>query len=132
MPDGPVLNLEFSRKSKKSRAGALTLVIDPKHRVPRIVVYLLSTQSDLSKAVEDLRRREGTSAHNIAVFLAGKMARRRSRFGVHRISCGRRSGKLYRRSRGSRGRGELLCANNLLAEWTCMNTTESLCVVTAP
>jgi hypothetical protein len=28
--DGPVLNLEFSRKSKKSRAGALTLVIDPK------------------------------------------------------------------------------------------------------
>jgi len=67
---GPVLKLEFSRKSKTSRAGALTLVIDPKHGAPCTVVYALSTRSGPAEAIEDLRRREGTSAENIGRFLA--------------------------------------------------------------
>jgi hypothetical protein len=64
LPDGPVLTLEFSRKSE-TRAGALTLVIDPKHGAPCTVTYTLSKRSDPAEAVEDLRRREGTRAANI-------------------------------------------------------------------
>ena len=74
MSDGPVLNLEFPRKSKKSRAGALTLVIDPKHGVPCTVAYALSTRSDSAEAREDLCRPEGTSAERIGLFLANTPA----------------------------------------------------------
>lgn len=72
MPGGPVLNLEFSRKSTKTRAGALTLVIDPKHGSPCEVVYAISTRSDPVEAIEDLCRREGTRAEKIGRFFAGE------------------------------------------------------------
>jgi hypothetical protein len=69
MSDGPVLNLEFSRKST-SRAGALTLVIDRKHGALCTVVYAFSTRSDPAEAIEDLCGREGTGDENIGQFLA--------------------------------------------------------------
>jgi hypothetical protein len=65
--DGPVLGLEFSRKSC-TRAGALTLVIDPKHGAPCTVAWALSTRPDLAEAIEDLRLREKTSAKKIGRF----------------------------------------------------------------
>lgn len=49
-----MLNLGPSRKLK-SRAGALTLVIDPKHGVPCTVAYALGTRSDPAEAREVLR-----------------------------------------------------------------------------
>ncbi len=70
LPDGPVLNLEFSRKSE-TRAGALTLVIDPKHGAPCTVKYALSKRSDPAKAVEDLRCREGRAANIGLLFTDG-------------------------------------------------------------
>lgn len=68
LSDGPVLSLEFSRKSEKSRAGALTLAIDPKHGAPCMVAYALSKRSDPAEAVKDLCRREGTCTANIGLF----------------------------------------------------------------
>ena len=64
--DGPSLELEFSRVSE-SRAGALTLVIDPENGVPITVAYCLSTRSEPDDAICDLRHREGTTRRNIGV-----------------------------------------------------------------
>jgi len=65
--DGPEVYLEFSRKSQ-SRSGALTLVIDPIHGAGIRVAYALSTRTEPGEAINDLRRREGTSLANIGRF----------------------------------------------------------------
>jgi cation transport regulator ChaC len=62
--DGPVLKLEFSRKSA-SRLNALTLVIDTIHGEECKVAYALSKRRTVEKALEDLQEREGTSQRNI-------------------------------------------------------------------
>ena len=57
--DGPLLPLEFSRVSKD---GRLTLVIDPLNGSNTKTCYALSSRSDLTDTVADLRNREGTVA----------------------------------------------------------------------
>jgi hypothetical protein len=61
---GPVLPIEFSRIS---RDGRLSLVIDDKHGLPVGTYYAQSASSDLMKAVEDLRKREGSPKEMIGV-----------------------------------------------------------------
>jgi hypothetical protein len=65
--DGPMLKLEFSRKSK-SRNGALTLVIDRKHGQECQVAYAVSQREKLEDTICDLRSREGTTSENIGYF----------------------------------------------------------------
>jgi len=67
--DGPMLKLEFSRKSK-SRGYALTLVIDPTHGQECQVAYALSKRTNPEDAIYDLRSREGTTSENIGYFFA--------------------------------------------------------------
>jgi hypothetical protein len=55
---GPELKLEFSRISRVSRPGALTLVIDPVHGSMCQVLYCLSKRTVPDEAFEDLRIRE--------------------------------------------------------------------------
>ncbi len=62
--DGPTLRLEFSRVSA-SRGGALTLVIDPEHGAAVQVAWCLSHRASLPEAVDDMRRREGTTDRNV-------------------------------------------------------------------
>ncbi len=62
--DGPILRIEFSRKSAD---GRLTLVIDTERGSEVTTQYAESTAPDLSVAVENLRHREGTVARNIGV-----------------------------------------------------------------
>ncbi len=62
--DGPLLKIEFSRISI-SRAGALTLVLDSRNGADNQVAYCLSKRGDVSRAMEDLRLREGTTRPNI-------------------------------------------------------------------
>jgi hypothetical protein len=62
--DGPVMKIEFSRVSA-SRSGALTLVIDTENGAPVRVAWALSRRSTIAQAVEDLRRREGTTERYI-------------------------------------------------------------------
>ena len=61
---GPYLKLEFSRVSK-SRAGALTLVIDETHGANCQVSYALSKRINPRDAICDLRCREGTILKSI-------------------------------------------------------------------
>ncbi len=61
---GPVLPIEFSRKSK-SRGNALTLVIDRERGSPVETLYAMSKRKDPRDAVCDLRSREGTTLENI-------------------------------------------------------------------
>lgn len=75
--DGPEIKLEFSRISK-SRAGALTLVIDPQNGVPCRVAYAISRRKDPEDAICDLRCREGTTRSNIG-FLFGDGSRHQAR-----------------------------------------------------
>ena len=56
-PEGPSLPLEFSRISS-SRAGALTLVIDPVHGEVIPTYFAVSAQQELEAVIEDLRKRE--------------------------------------------------------------------------
>ncbi len=71
--DGPPLRIEFSRVSK-SRSGALTLVIDPKNKVPIRVAWCLSRRQTIGEAIEDLRKREQTPVRNIGRFdVTGEM-----------------------------------------------------------
>ncbi len=71
-PDGPTLNLEFSRVSLKTRLGALTLVIDPLHGTPCRVSYADSMRKDPVDTICDLRSREGTVLNCIgSMFLDG-------------------------------------------------------------
>lgn len=64
-PDGPVLPLEFSRVSGKTRMGALTLVIDKAHGQESPVQYALSKRANPDDAISDLRSREGTVLKHI-------------------------------------------------------------------
>lgn len=66
--DGPMLPIEFARKSK---GGRLTLVIYPGvKKVP--VLWAEMQQSELYDAIETLRKREGTSETNIGYISGGK------------------------------------------------------------
>lgn len=67
--DGPVLRLEFSRKSA-SRLNALTLVIDAVHGQACQVAYALSKRRTAEEAKADLRMREKTSRQNIGYVFA--------------------------------------------------------------
>lgn len=67
--DGPVLKLEFSRKSA-SRLNALTLVIDAIHGQECQVAYTLSKRRTAEEAKADLRMREKTSGQNIGYVFA--------------------------------------------------------------
>jgi hypothetical protein len=67
--DGPVLRLEFSRKSA-SRLNALTLSIDPIHGQECQVAYALSKRKTAAEAIADLRTREKTSAQNVGFAFA--------------------------------------------------------------
>jgi len=69
LQEGPVLKLEFSRISR-SRAGALTLVIDPLSGSPCQVRYALSKRLSPKDAVCDLRTREDTTMENIGWMFA--------------------------------------------------------------
>lgn len=64
MPQGPELPLEFARISK-TRAGALTLVLDYEHGTPCTVAYTRSKRSDPDDAICDLLSREGSSRKHI-------------------------------------------------------------------
>lgn len=72
--DGPVLKLEFSRKSV-SRLGALTLVIDAVHGEECKVAYALSTRRTVERALADLKTREGTNGRNIGCVFADRSRR---------------------------------------------------------
>ena len=61
---GPVLPIEFSRITSD---GRLTLVIDEKNGVPVKTRYVESGSGTLGQAIEDLRKREGTSKSMIGV-----------------------------------------------------------------
>lgn len=61
---GPILPIEFSRISS---GGRLTLVIDEQNGVPVITQYARSGSANLSEAIEDLRKREGSPSHRIGV-----------------------------------------------------------------
>jgi len=61
---GPILPIEFSRISSD---GRLTLVIDEKNGVPVRTRYAQSKSGTLEQAIEDLRKREGTSKSMIGV-----------------------------------------------------------------
>jgi hypothetical protein len=63
--DGPLLQLEFSRVSSDSR---LTLVIDNNYGALCSTYYALSPRTEITDAVEDLRRREGTVRRHIGYF----------------------------------------------------------------
>lgn len=70
--DGPTLKLEFSRVSRKTRLGALTLVIDPANGAECRVAYADSTRKDPEDAICDLRNREDTVRNHIGfMFLDG-------------------------------------------------------------
>jgi hypothetical protein len=67
--DGPCLTIEFTRVSC-SRAGALTLVIDPDNGVPIEVAWCLSRRQTVGEAIEDLRKREQTTRKHIGRIVA--------------------------------------------------------------
>lgn len=69
LPDGPNLNLEFSRISV-SRGGALTLVIDDKFGTGCTVAYALSKRSNPDDVICDLRSREGTTSNKIGFYFS--------------------------------------------------------------
>jgi len=75
--DGPVLKLEFSRKSA-SRLNALTLVIDPIHGQQCQVAYAMSKRATPQGAIADLRAREKTKRENIGCIF-GDGSRRQGR-----------------------------------------------------
>ncbi|MFZ0334907.1 MAG: hypothetical protein WAL69_12295, partial [Candidatus Acidiferrales bacterium] len=62
--DGPVLKLEFSRKSV-SRLSALTLVVDPLYGQQCQVAYAMSKRASPEAAIADLSAREKTKRENI-------------------------------------------------------------------
>ena len=62
--NGPILPLEFSRRSSD---GRLTLVIDTQHGRDASTRYAESNRDELENAVCDLMHREGTSRKNIGV-----------------------------------------------------------------
>ena len=76
-PDGPILKTEFSRVSKTTRLGALTLVVDEERGSPTTVAWCLSKRRNPEDAICDLRCREGTTIENIRrIFVASNVERR--------------------------------------------------------
>jgi hypothetical protein len=67
---GPKLTLEFSRVSRKTRRGALTLVIDPTFGSISAVAFTASKRTVLSEAIRDLKERERTIEANIGYWRA--------------------------------------------------------------
>lgn len=63
-PNGPVLPIEFSRKSAD---GRLTLVIDCDRGSEVTTQYAESAHEVLDEAVDNLRRREGTTTNNVGI-----------------------------------------------------------------
>lgn len=61
-PNGPMLPIEFSRKSGN---GRLTLIIDTTKGKKLPTRFVISSFNDLPRAIENLRAREGTSTENI-------------------------------------------------------------------
>ena len=57
LEDGPILPLEFSRVSGKTRGGALTLVIDEANGRECQVMYAMSKRRYPDDAIADLRDR---------------------------------------------------------------------------
>jgi hypothetical protein len=57
-PNGPVLPLEFSRRSS---GGRLTLVVDHDHGVPCTTYWTSSTHGDVDEVIDDLAVRETTT-----------------------------------------------------------------------
>ena len=73
---GPRLPLEFSRVSSD---GRLTLVIDPSG--PQLPTrFALSPRTDISDAVEDLRKREGAARQHIGFLIAATGSNSRQTF----------------------------------------------------
>jgi len=73
---GPEFPIEFSRVSSDCR---LTLVVDPSG--PTVPTrFALSPRSNISDAIEDLRKREGTTRKNIGSFIAPTSASSRTEF----------------------------------------------------
>jgi hypothetical protein len=63
LPDGPLLPVEYARKSER-RHNALTLVLHP--GMPRVqVLWAVSSFHELARAIEDLKVREETSTTRI-------------------------------------------------------------------
>ncbi len=60
--DGPILPIEFSRKSEN---GRLTLVIDAGKGKKLTSQFAVSHYTNIAQAIENLRSREGTSTQNI-------------------------------------------------------------------
>jgi len=84
--DGPVLKLEFSRKSA-SRLNALTLVIDPEHGNNCQVAYSFSSRATADEALADLCAREKTNTGNIGIaFADGSRRRGRDESSIDAIS----------------------------------------------
>lgn len=67
--NGPELKIEFSRISK-TRAGALTLVIDPVNGAACRVAHTRSHRLTQEDAIYDLRSREGTTRANIGFYFS--------------------------------------------------------------
>lgn len=72
--DGPSLEIEFSRVSKK-RNGALTLVLDAKNGKACQVAYSLSKRKSPDDAICDVRSREGTTLKNVGFYFADNSRR---------------------------------------------------------
>lgn len=75
VPEGPVLPVEFSRRSD---GGRLTLVID-RRGDPVQTYFAMATCSSLEEAVESLRRREGKRVTTEQIGIATRAAVVRSR-----------------------------------------------------
>jgi len=67
--DGPMLPIEFARKSN---SGRLTLVIHPGAKLVQ-VLWATMHQTGLSDAVEVLRKREGTNIRNVGHYSEGRI-----------------------------------------------------------
>lgn len=84
--DGPVLKLEFCRKSE-SRLNALTLVIDAIRGEECKVAYALSKRRTVEKAIADLQKREGTGPRSVGcVFPNGSRRQGRDAHSIDVIS----------------------------------------------
>lgn len=68
--EGPLLDLEFSRISGKTRKHALTLVIDSENGVPCPAQFALSKRKKPEDAIADLRCREGTIMRLMGFYFA--------------------------------------------------------------
>jgi hypothetical protein len=85
-PNGPILKLEFSRKSV-SRLNALTLVIDSVHGHDCQVAYSVSRRATAEEAIADLCAREKTNTGNVGIaFTDGSRRQGRDASSIDAIS----------------------------------------------